>query len=301
MTETTCDGLPCYRTYTVWRDGVALHVRDEGPVDAPTMLLLSGLGMGIASWDPVTDRLLRAGHRVMRLDARGHGGSDAPATGYRLHDLATDAVSVLDALDVARVHVAGHSLGGTVATQLALAHPERVASLTLLGALVAGQPPPPAFLAWATQIIKLLDNGGLPALLDALPDTALYDHHLADPVLAAEVRQQVRTTLRAPAFVPENFADAQAVGSTRPTPWDRARCGELATPVMTVDGLEDPVVAGIAEPVCAHVPGAQATVLPGAGHLAFLEQPATVAGEMLRFVGHAEARLGDEAPARPTV
>jgi 3-oxoadipate enol-lactonase len=272
-------GMPWYRSAQVDRGGVRLHVLDDGPPDAPAVLLISGLGMSAAGWVPVADRLLRAGRRVLRPDTRGHGGSAAPDTGYRLADLTTDALGVLDALDVPRADVVGHSLGGMVAAQLALAAPDRVASLTLLGALVAGQPAPPAFRDWAGQVLRLLKGGGLAGL----PDTAAFAHRIADPVLAAQLRGQVTSTLHAPAFVPENFADVPAVAAAAPSPWGRLRAGELALPVLDLHGADDPVVVGSPEPVAEHVPGARTVVLPGAGHLALLEQPAAVAAEILRL------------------
>ena len=247
-----------HRTHTVGKAAVRLYVRDDGPEHGPPILLLSGLGMSEAAWDAVADRLVDGGHRVLRHDTRGHGRSDAPNSGPRLADLTADALAVLDALDVPRAHVAGHSLGGMVAVQLALERPERVASVALLGALVAGQRPPPAFREWASSVLGLLEENGLPALLEGLPDTAAFRHRIADPAVAAALRRQVTTTLRAPVFVPENFADVPAVAGATPNPWKRVCSGELAVPLLTLDGADDPVVSGIAEPTATHVPGARA-------------------------------------------
>jgi len=271
-------------SHTVERDGVRIHVDDSGPTggDGGAVVLLSGLAMSAAGWDPVAGRLVAAGHRVVRPGTRGHGPSDAPPTGYRLADLTADVVAVLDAVGAEPVHLVGHSLGGMVAVQVALAHPDRVASLALLGAPIAGQPPAPAFGAWAGQVLRLA-RAGLPALLDGLPATAAFAHRIPDPALAAAVHAQVTTTLRAPAFVGENFADVPAVAAAHPNPWQRLRAGELAAPLLVLDGADDPLVGSGAEPTATHVPGARSVVLPGAGHLALLEQPAAVADELLDF------------------
>jgi pimeloyl-ACP methyl ester carboxylesterase len=278
------------RSHTVERDGVRLHVHDSGPSTSGSdeaVVLLSGLAMSPAGWDPVAERLVAAGHRVVRPQTRGHAPSDAPPTGYRLADLSADVDTVLGALGTTRVHLVGHSLGGMVAVQVALAHPDRVASLALLGAPIAGQPPAPAFGAWAGRVLRLARDG-LPALLAALPDTAAFAHRIPDPALAATVRQQVTTTLRAPAFVGENFADVPAVAAARPNPWQRLRAGELTAPLLVLDGADDPLVGAGAEPTAAHVPDARSVVLLGAGHLALLEQPAAVAGELLAFIAGAQ-------------
>ncbi len=284
---------PHLRTGVVHRQGVGFFVRDEvlgRPVGSP-LLLLHGLGLDHHSWDLVADRLLRSGHRVIRADLRGHGRSDGPTTGYRLDDLVADVVTVLDALDVGGAHVVGHSLGGTVGLQLALQAPDRVRSSTLLGALVAGQTAPPAFLAWAARLFELLPRG-LPALLDELPGTAAYQHQLRDPELVTEVRRSITTSLHAAAFIPENFHDLQLVSGTSPSPWQRACAGALRTPLLTLDGSADPVVAGIEHPASEEIPGARGVVLDGAGHLALLEQPVTVARHLSRFTQEHEAAAG---------
>lgn len=281
---------PRVESRTVTRRGVRLFVLDEALTPASMndgtaapVLLLHGLGLSHTTWEPVADRLLRTGHRVVRLDTRGHGRSDAPASDYRLDDLVADVLAVMDALKIARAHLVGHSLGGTVALQVALHQPARVASLTLAGALVAGQAPPAAFLEWAAQLFELVPLG-LPALLDALPSTAPYQHHLGDPDLAREVQRVVGTSLHAAAFLPENFADTRAVATSSPTPWDRASTGELGAPLLTLDGSLDPVVSGIQHPTSDNVPGARGVILPGAGHLALLERPWTVARHIAQHV-----------------
>ena len=283
------------RSHTVERDGVRLHVHDSGPTgDGRPVVLLSGLAMSPAGWDPVAARLVAAGHRVVRPQTRGHAPSDAPPTGYRLADLTADVLAVLDVVGAAPAHLVGHSLGGMVAVQVALAHPDRVASLALLGAPIAGQPPAPEFGAWAGRVLRLARDG-LPALLAGLPDTAAFAHRIVDPALAAEVRRQVTTTLRAPAFVGENFADVPAVAAARPSPWQRLRAGELVAPLLVLDGADDPLVGAGAEPTATHVPGARSVVLDGAGHLA----AAGAAGRRGRRAAGVLRRCGGERTPGP--
>ncbi|MDF1488594.1 alpha/beta fold hydrolase [Tessaracoccus caeni] len=111
------------------------------PSDGPekgTVLFNIGMGGDSLFWPPsFIRRFTRAGYRVIRYDQRGTGASDwmpdwSRAQPYSLLDMAEDAVAVLDAAMVDKAHVLGLSLGGFVAQEIAIAHPARVASLTLL-------------------------------------------------------------------------------------------------------------------------------------------------------------------------
>jgi 3-oxoadipate enol-lactonase len=105
---------------------IAYTVSGQG---AP-LVLLHPIGLNRTWWDQYADAL-RARHRVIAVDLQGHGASDASAPGARLQDLAQGVLSVLDAEFIDRAHVLGVSMGGMVAQHLALAKPDRVASLLL--------------------------------------------------------------------------------------------------------------------------------------------------------------------------
>jgi pimeloyl-ACP methyl ester carboxylesterase len=123
------------REVVVERFGVQIWAEALGPADAPAVLLVAGADSSSRRWSPrVVERFLEAGMQVVRYDHRDTGRSSLlPADAvYDLDDLAADAVAVLDALDVGAVHVVGHSMGGMVGQLLALSHPTRVRTLTLL-------------------------------------------------------------------------------------------------------------------------------------------------------------------------
>ena len=102
--------------------------RADGPADAPPLLLLNSLGTTFDIWKPQLP-LFASRFRVIRVDTRGHGHSDAPAGDYSLDDVGRDALGVLDAAGVERAHVCGVSLGGMTAMWLAAHAPERVRTL----------------------------------------------------------------------------------------------------------------------------------------------------------------------------
>ncbi len=109
---------------------VALHHLDEGPRDAPALVLSGSLGSTVEMWRPQLPALTEH-FRVIRVDHRGHGGSPVPPGPYRMADLAGDALALLDGLGLDRVAWCGLSLGGMVGMHLASEAPDRITSLTL--------------------------------------------------------------------------------------------------------------------------------------------------------------------------
>jgi 2-succinyl-6-hydroxy-2,4-cyclohexadiene-1-carboxylate synthase len=114
-------------------NGIALQVRDEEGRGDP-LVLLHFSGANLLMWEPALPHF-RDAFRVIRLDLRGHGRSDAPDTGYHMDTMARDVVGALAALGIGRAHVVGSSMGAEVALAMAANHPEAVASLVLDGAL----------------------------------------------------------------------------------------------------------------------------------------------------------------------
>lgn len=111
-------------------DGARIYWRVDGRPENPPLLLVNSLGSDHAMWAPVLDGLVRA-FRVIRMDTRGHGASDAPAGDYTLERLGRDALAVADAAGAARFHFAGVSLGGMTGMWIAAHAPERVDRLVL--------------------------------------------------------------------------------------------------------------------------------------------------------------------------
>lgn len=146
-------------TATLARNGdVELHHESFGSPDRPTLLLVNGLGSQCVNYDDAWCELfVERGFHVIRFDNRDVGLStkldDAPTgalgEAYTLFDMAADAVAVLDANGVERVHALGLSMGGMIVQTLAIAHPERLHSIISVmsstGEPDVGQPTPEAF------------------------------------------------------------------------------------------------------------------------------------------------------------
>jgi len=114
-------------------NGIRLHYLDH-PGDGPVLVLAPGLTANAHSFDG----LMRAGlgdvAHVLALDLRGRGESDAPPSGYAMEDHARDVLGLLDALELERVVMGGHSFGGLLTYWLAANHPERVERCIVLDA-----------------------------------------------------------------------------------------------------------------------------------------------------------------------
>src|SRR5262249_14318645 len=109
-------------------DGVRLMAEEAGRADGPPVLLICGTTMARVMWAPTVAGLSDR-YRVITFDTRDVGESERVSKQYDSARLADDAIAVLDAFAVRRVHAAGFSLGGCVVQQLGLRHPDRVVSL----------------------------------------------------------------------------------------------------------------------------------------------------------------------------
>lgn len=115
------------------RDGVRLFVRDDG--DGDPVLLLHGWPDTSAVWDLVVSQLVTNGLRCITPDQRGCGQSDKPQAteSYKVVELVSDLINVMDECGIERFHVVGHDWGANLAWALASFFPNRVASLVVLG------------------------------------------------------------------------------------------------------------------------------------------------------------------------
>jgi 3-oxoadipate enol-lactonase len=107
-------------------NGSSFHCRIDGG-SGPWVMLAHGLATDLTMWDELTD-VLKDNYRVLRYDARGHGGSTATESDYTLDMLVADAVGILDRLNIAQCHFGGLSMGGMVTLGMLLDHPARITS-----------------------------------------------------------------------------------------------------------------------------------------------------------------------------
>src|SRR4051812_30767464 len=114
------------------KSGLKIHYQRVGR--GPDLVMIHGLTGNLAVWHlQIIPRLLDR-FRILTYDLRGHGYSGMPPTGYTPTDMATDLKDLLDALEIERPHLAGHSYGADIALYFALHYPRRVRQLVAIEA-----------------------------------------------------------------------------------------------------------------------------------------------------------------------
>ncbi len=252
------------------RDGVRLHWRLEGAAERPVLVLLNSIGTDVGLWDRTVPLLLPA-FRLLRIDTRGAGGSDAPEGDYDLAMLAADVAAIMDDAGVRQAAVAGVSLGGMIAMQLVLDHPARVSALVLICTSATMDP-----AAWATRI-DMVRRQGTAAIADMAVGRFL------SPGFAAQ-HPEVADSLRDGIARQADAGYAGAGAAIR----DMAlidRIGTIAVPTLVVTAMLDVSTpyAGHGEHLVATIPKATHIGVDGA-HLPPIEAPGALATALRRFL-----------------
>ena len=248
--------------------------REDGPADAPALVLLNSIGTTTEMWTPCLAPLAEQ-FRVVRIDARGHGASapSPPGAPCTVADLGQEVLDVLDELGLEHVHLAGVSLGAMTAMWLAIHHPARAARLALLST-AAHLPTGPAYLDRAATVRA----GGMAAIAD-VPARVWITPALAerDPALLAGLQAMLA------GVDAESYAQCCAALADLDL---RADLGRIAAPTLVVAGADDSATPPEhAAAIVAAVPGARLEVLAQAAHIAPVEQPARVARLLLAHFG----------------
>ena len=268
-------------------NGIAIEVEDLGKPTGEPLLLIMGLGMQLTAWHRgLVQQMLDQGFRVIRFDNRDVGlsqnfdGLGAPnlalaalqrlarwpvRSAYSLSDMADDAAGVLTALGLKSAHVCGASMGGMIAQQLALNHPERVRSLTLMMTDSGARGlPRPTLKVSAALLARPADPYDLDSLVDHYYRLFRLIGSPAYPGPEAWLRQvcadAVRRSNRPQGFTRQLMAIAADTGRA-------AQLGRIKRPTLVLHGLADPLIpVAAAHDLAARIPGAQLELIEGMGH-----------------------------------
>ncbi|MGB2931132.1 MAG: alpha/beta fold hydrolase [Methyloceanibacter sp.] len=259
---------------------VPANVEVEG--SGPSIVLIHGFGAAIDWWDEIAPALA-ADHRVIRVDLIGHGGTEAPRSGYAIERQASLVKAVLDQLGVGRVTVIGHSMGGEVATAFAEIEPHRVERMVLIDT------PPQADTSF-TLVTRL-------AFMPVVGE--LLSRFQTDKAVAKALRQGFAPGIP----VPEKFvADFQQLtytafrsahdGSTtyrkaKSIP-DRLAALDPVPPLLVIFGAQDALISAASAKLFEAVPGARIEIIDGAGHSPMVEAPAKTLDLIDNFIKNAQ-------------
>lgn len=254
-------------------NGCRIHYALSGPDDADTIVLVNSLATDMGIWDAQVDAFSQR-YRLLRYDARGHGRSETAPAPYSMDGLVDDLLALLAHVGARRTHIVGVSLGGLTALQAGIRAPAGIASIVACGSGIGAGP---EFHKAITDRNALIRAQGTEAIADMMVGrwftAPAFDEGHA---YLARIRAMVADTSD------EGFIGcATAIRDSGL----RARIPEVKLPAMFVVGDQDaalPVEAVRA--MQQEVDGARLGVVPGAGHLCNVEQPAIFNAMVLSFL-----------------
>jgi 3-oxoadipate enol-lactonase len=253
-----------------------------GPDTAPIVCITHSLASDGGSWAEQVPALLQAGFRVLRIDMRGHGGSDPVAGDYTMRALADDVAAVLDALKIPRVHYIGLSIGGMIGQAFALAHGDKLISAMWCDTLPAS--PSGAAAIWDQRIRTVREANSLEPLADQTVERWFTDAY--KPRHAGRW-QQIRDTIAA--TTPAGYLGCcAAILNFDFVP----QLPSVRAPVLVVCGTEDAgTPASENRRLAGLVPGARYEDIPGMRHFPNVEAPELFNPIMLGWLeGHKHSR-----------
>jgi pimeloyl-ACP methyl ester carboxylesterase len=270
--------------------GFHVHYRDEGDPSKPLLVLLHGFGDSFTTWEGWVHELKGRFH-IISVDFPGHGLTRAPQ-GYQLAgDGLADFVDGFAAqLALPKFAVAGNSMGGGVAWQLALRHPDRIDALILVDAAGFPNEKPPTEVPLAFKILRypigraILRNIDNRPLIDEGLKTDVYDKALITPAIVDRWAEFQRAPGHRAILIGIDFqAQRQATADS---------LGTIKVPTLVLHGENDVLIepAG-ARKFAAAIPGAKLITYPHVGHLPQIEIPQRSAADVAAFL--------ETQPARP--
>jgi len=268
-------------------NGIRLEVEDHGSPAGEPLLLIMGLGMQLVAWhDDLVQLLVRRGFRVIRYDNRDIGLSQSfdehgvpnlataslkhlfglPVRApYSIADMADDAAGILDALGIKATHVCGASMGGMIAQHLAVRHPKRVKSLTLvMTSSGARRLPGPSLAVRRAMISKPANPGDINNLIAHYVNLYTLIGSPAYRPTPEWMERRLRMSLSR-AYHPQGTARQMvAIGADG----DRSPLlARIKAPTQVIHGAADPLVpAAAGHDLKGKIAGAQIAVIDGMGH-----------------------------------
>jgi 3-oxoadipate enol-lactonase len=245
--------------------GTELHYLRAG--EGEPLLLIQGMSATHLAWGrPFLDEL-EHGFDTIVFDNRGMGLSGEAELPFTIADLAADAAALLDALELETAHVVGISMGGMIAQELALAHPERIRTLTIGASYCGG----PEGTLMAPEDLQMLGTAYASGVAEQV-FRAMWEINLSPDFRAEDSRfaafAEMGSALPAPQPVVLQQMQACAAHDTH------ERLSQIALPTLVIHGDADRLLGyPNGQQIAARIPGARLETLEGVGHMFWWEQP----------------------------
>jgi 3-oxoadipate enol-lactonase len=232
----------------------------EGAGEGEPLVFLHGFTLDRRMWRPQVE-FFQNHYHVITPDARGHGLSDAPLSGYSRADRVNDLAGLVDNLEIESFHLVGLSMGGATALGFALAHQERLKSLTLVSTGAAGYS--------IGKKISYLDQ----VAHDEGPEAALDKWKYWSLKFYKEDRRELKELLDT--MISDHSAAAwrDPMRGKYPREDDLSRVAGIEVPTLICAGERDKVFVTLATELNDRIAGSLLTIYPGAGHMLNLEEP----------------------------
>jgi pimeloyl-ACP methyl ester carboxylesterase len=263
--------------------GYHVHYRDAGDPNQPLLVLLHGFGDSFTSWEGWV-RQLNTQFRIISLDFPGHGLTRAPAESRLSAEGLADFVdSLATKLALPKFAVAGNSMGGGVAWQLAVRHPDRVDALILVDAAGFPNEKPPGEVPLAFRIMQypigraVLRNIDNRRLIEQGLKTDVYDKSLITPFIVDRWADFQRAPGHRAILMSVNLGSLSAATANL--------VAGIKAPTLILWGEKDPLIEpAAAKKFAAAIPGARLITYPNVGHLPQIEIPQRSAADVAAFL-----------------
>ena len=260
-------------------NGIAINYELSGPEGAPPVVLHHPLATNLTCWEELTAALAPR-YRVLRLDARGHGKSDAPKGAYTFETLAKDVVDLMTHCGIQRASFLGLSMGGMVGQYLGLLYPDRFHNLCLVS--TSSRIPADAAPIWEQRITNSKASGMASQVEGAMQRWVSPRALKENPALVKRLSATIEATP-----VDGYIGWCHAISGLNVTD----RLGAIRLPTRVIVGEIDPATpVAASQAIHQAIPGSDLVIVPGVSHMLHNEEPELFNSHVLSFLdAHAKA------------
>ncbi|MFW6070162.1 MAG: 3-oxoadipate enol-lactonase [bacterium] len=251
--------------------GVTLHYTLEGEGDGLPLVFINSLGTDLRIWDDVLPQL-PAQHPVVRHDKRGHGLSDCPPGPYRIGDHSEDVARLLAHLGIEEAIVIGISVGGVIALDFAIAHPDVVRGLILCDTA-----PRIGTMDFWEQRVRMIREKGLPQMAESILERWFAPQFAEEQPAAYRGYQNMLARMPDEGYAATSLALGEADL--------RDAVHTIEAPALVLCGAEDQATPpDVGRELAESLPNARFEVIEGAAHLPCIERPQATAEKINQFL-----------------